>query len=431
MVVDVLRVVRGVPCPWAVVDALVPPLVLECPVQEARGADGGHPTRPGKEATECQGGAKVEVLAHATMNVRADPQDVPEVTRVGEAAGREVPLHPLPHGHPEAGRGEGGERVTSGEGEGEVLFCLSLCRWNFFALHHPPSLPLHPPFLISSPSTPPPPSHRAAVRMRDDPGTRSRRGEGHGAGGMLSRTAGTAPARREVLVLQSSNDEYAPLLHATRSRNAAYARRHNYTYYHTTSPVHTLDPHGHMSKVLLLNQHLDGPYRHILYLDADAVVVDPSRRVEDEVPWRGGVGLHFCQGGRPTFRWNVNAGVLLIDTRNAGARGVVRQWRHQCLFVLHVAHVMGWHGWISDQTQLHIVLAMTPTSVYTSHRWPHQCTFNYNGSFVSHSLRSCTDNRSHRLTTLRTGGVGLECSPYGRVGHARHAKWVTRLFFLE
>ena len=75
--------------------------------------------------------------------------------------------------------------------------------------------------------------------------------------------------------------EFAPFL----ARNRAYAASHNYSYILDGAPHHEAAPDlpPHWGKVAALSALLDAREKHdyVLWLDADCLVADGGRRVED------------------------------------------------------------------------------------------------------------------------------------------------------
>src|SRR5450432_1291489 len=81
-----------------------------------------------------------------------------------------------------------------------------------------------------------------------------------------------------------------PLRRVTEPNRIAYCERHGYAYHAEYASMDPLRPPS-WTKVLLLLRHL-GKYEWVLWLDADAVIVRPERKLEEiadpqaEVVWR-------------------------------------------------------------------------------------------------------------------------------------------------
>lgn len=211
----------------------------------------------------------------------------------------------------------------------------------------------------------------------------------------------TKHRRGRVLILQTADSvRYRHLVNATRAINERYARRHGYAYrVHRGAIVHE-DIHAHLNKVMLLTRYAtSGLHDIILYLDADAFVRDESRSVP---PLVGGYGLRFCQG-KTRHGWDANAGVILVNATDPTAMSVLCSWRRAALHAFFACYAaLRGRFWFSDQAILHAVLFFTNTgrSIKVD-RWPEECVFNYNGSFVQHNLRSCFHGLSDREETKR------------------------------
>jgi hypothetical protein len=86
----------------------------------------------------------------------------------------------------------------------------------------------------------------------------------------------------------------------------------------------------------------------VLYLDADAVIVDPSRKVEKLLPLLGSCDLLAARDSS----WNVNTGVMLA---RQAARELLRSWD-----ALPLAYPELGHTWPLDELAFNRHIVNTP-----------------------------------------------------------------------
>lgn len=209
------------------------------------------------------------------------------------------------------------------------------------------------------------------------------------------------------------------MLKVSSAINERYAGRHNYTYRKHVTPFVKGDVHAHLSKVVALSEAaMSGAYDYILYMDADAVIRNMSTSVQDLAKrWLGSdEGILACQG-KSWLSWDVNAGVIIVDARKSSALRVLCRWRYRAVFWFGVRRriLRALYGreysvaWFDDQMHLHRTLLRESDAVVNL-RWPDECTFNYNGSFITHRLRSCSHNETVRIQQIRDRVAG-DCAP--------------------
>lgn len=134
-----------------------------------------------------------------------------------------------------------------------------------------------------------------------------------------------------VLVLQTADPhKYVSLLRASSAVNHQYALKHGYSYQSFVGLYRGQYAwHAAFNRIYLLQDILkEGLYDYVLYLDADAIVVDLSQKVEDLIEddrlfYMASGGI---EGKKP---WHVNDGVFLFSCRHPMAKQVVDAWADQ------------------------------------------------------------------------------------------------------
>ena len=134
-----------------------------------------------------------------------------------------------------------------------------------------------------------------------------------------------------VLVLQTADpDNYVSLLRPGGAVNYQYALKHGYSYQSFVGLYRGQHAwHAAFNRIYLLQDIIKaGLYDYVLYLDADAIVVDLSQKVEDLVEddrlfYMASGGI---EGKKP---WHVNDGVFLFWFRHPMAKQVVDAWADQ------------------------------------------------------------------------------------------------------
>jgi hypothetical protein len=142
---------------------------------------------------------------------------------------------------------------------------------------------------------------------------------------------GQAQHPPRVLVLQTADpDNYVSLLRAGGAVNYQYALKHGYSYQSFVGLYRGQHAwHAAFNRIYLLQDILkEGLYDYVLYLDADAIVVDLSQKVEDLI--EDGRLFYMASGGIEGKKpWHVNDGVFLFSCRHPMAQQVVDAWAEQ------------------------------------------------------------------------------------------------------
>ena len=108
------------------------------------------------------------------------------------------------------------------------------------------------------------------------------------------------------------NDDYHPAIELVRERHQAYADKWKFDYLVVFGEVR-LDwevSHGGWAKLELVRQMLARGYRYVVWVDADAMIVDMNTDLRDGCPEGLGMVRHF---GKGTPAPHLNVGVMLMQ----------------------------------------------------------------------------------------------------------------------
>lgn len=133
----------------------------------------------------------------------------------------------------------------------------------------------------------------------------------------------------DVQILQTADfEQYAAMLALGRTFNEAYALRHGFRYHSHIGIKRGYFPwHATFNKIFLIHEWLMTGFRGwILYLDADAYVYDRDFDLISYLNDNSDKALIAAPGGISRHRWDINAGVLLINLNNETARHIVEDW---------------------------------------------------------------------------------------------------------
>ncbi len=201
---------------------------------------------------------------------------------------------------------------------------------------------------------------------------------------------------------------YKPMLDATEAVNRAYASKHGYGYWRWDGVKRGTELwHSTFNRIYLIGEKIQSnpQCEWIFYIDADAVVFDFERKLEEFLD--PAYLLIACAGRtRPNNHWDLNAGVLFFNARHARAREVLRAWAggHEAVhpdfssanndaFVELVTPV-------DDQTVLQRFLFKNPglAKIYQGNDIS---AFNYDGPFIRQQLRAKNVPFEKRVAALR------------------------------
>lgn len=210
-------------------------------------------------------------------------------------------------------------------------------------------------------------------------------------------------AEQRVIVLQSADRTYAPFLEVTGCANCRYAERMNHAYAQFIGNVGPRPMTANFNRYYLLREVAKHTYHQwALWMDADAIVVDPAVPLESIIDGDRDKLIIACAG----HRWgdhDVNNGVFFFNLRHPetsrflryliGAARHVR--RDNARFHSDQQH---FQAWLWRRRRADGSIACVKRYAGSSSR-----TFNYNGTFIQHALRrtGTFEQRLQRLQSLQ------------------------------
>lgn len=225
----------------------------------------------------------------------------------------------------------------------------------------------------------------------------------------------------KVLILQSCDgDLFKPMLDLVEIPNRLYCEKMGYDYKRWDGiklPTTTIHPSfGACNRIYLLQDELEsGVYDWALWMDADAVVVDNSKTVDDFIDCSNAIVA--CRGADDSDNnWNdFNNGVCFFNLRHPRMPEVLRLWREGVedkLRHIEKANLFSETCWeigkgddakISDQGHLHgAVRKIGDFHLCNIYKGKQAAAFNYDGPFIQQIIRSSnTPTMEDRLNALR------------------------------
>lgn len=214
-----------------------------------------------------------------------------------------------------------------------------------------------------------------------------------------------------VLILQSCDEPYKPMLLATTAANQAYARAHGYGYRGTVDNFSARSRTGNFNRYYLLRDELDqARYDWALWLDADAIVLDHRVTLESIIDRTPDRLIIACRGGEHGD-YDINNGVFLLNLGHPRAREVV-----DCC-IRYVENLPTDDVWFhDDQWLVHEWLKASEGQgeppLVQCYKGGDYNLFNYDGAFIRHVLREFGGfeervSELHRLRSeIRVDGGG-------------------------
>jgi hypothetical protein len=202
---------------------------------------------------------------------------------------------------------------------------------------------------------------------------------------------------------------YKPLLDAAEPVNRAYASQHGYGYLRWDGIKHGSEPwQATFNRIYLIRELIrsDPQCEWVFYIDADAVVFDFERRLEEFLD--PAYLLIACAGGRrPDNYWDLNAGVFFYNSRHVRAMAVLDIWagayessKPNVLFKSSDSFVNSSEYAVSDQELLQDLLRVNP-GLAKIYQGSERAAFNYGGTFIRQLLRQGNVSFEQRLAQLR------------------------------
>jgi hypothetical protein len=204
---------------------------------------------------------------------------------------------------------------------------------------------------------------------------------------------------------------YGPMIDTTEKLHKRYAAKHGYDYERFDGVVRGFKPwHATFNRIYLLQKTIErGGYDWVLYMDADSVIIDMNRSLDEFLDDR--YAIVSCRGSSddPNVTWNLNIGVSFFNLRHEHTPVIISMWRQlyesvsddvlkgeqEGVFDDLCAHV-------NDQDMLCLILFKQFRDAAKVYRGEEHNAFNYEGPFIRQILRNGRKNTvAERVTELR------------------------------
>lgn len=225
----------------------------------------------------------------------------------------------------------------------------------------------------------------------------------------------------KILVLQSCDGElFKPMLDLVETPNKNYCEKMGYDYKRWDGiklPASTLHPSfAACNRIYLIIDELKaGIYDWVLWMDADSIVVDHSKQVDEFIKYPNAIVA--CRGASDSEdNWyDFNNGVCFFNMRHPTMPTLLQYWRagvEDKLQRIEKAKLFsetcweigkGDHAKISDQGHLHgAVRKLRDFQLCKIYKGKEANEFNYNGPFIQQVIRSpLTPTMEDRINALR------------------------------
>lgn len=211
---------------------------------------------------------------------------------------------------------------------------------------------------------------------------------------------------KNVLILTTCDGErYKPMIDTTEELHRKYAAKHGYEYARVDGVIRGFKPwHATFNRIYLLQSLLSKPtqkqYDWVLYMDADAVIVDLEKPLDEFLD--DNYAIVACRGSvdDPLNTWNINIGVCFFNLNHPQITQIVGLWRglyekvpdtvlqgeQEGIFDDLCAHV-------NDQDMLCLILYQEQyRGAAKVYRGDEHNKFNYSGNFIKQVLRDGKKN---------------------------------------
>lgn len=205
--------------------------------------------------------------------------------------------------------------------------------------------------------------------------------------------------RPSTIVLQSCDENYAPLLDASGPVNSTYAARHGYAY-RSFVGFKSATAGANFNRYHLIREELDaGQHDWAFWMDADAIVINLDFLLESLIERTPDKMIIACSGTE-RGEFDINNGVFLLNLRHPLARELVED-------VIRVGDSLGRapNGFYSDQAIMQRWLrgyadAAGHISFLQCYAGRDRSLFNYDGQFIRHVFRT-RGSTEQRIVKLR------------------------------
>jgi hypothetical protein len=205
-----------------------------------------------------------------------------------------------------------------------------------------------------------------------------------------------------IIIMQSSDDQYAPMLDAISGVNADYAQSHGYVYRAIIGNLSPIPMTGNFNRYYLLREEIvAAKYDWGVWIDADAIVMDHRVRLESIIDRSPETLIIGCRGGSMGDH-DINNGVFLLNLQHPLALELV----NAC--IQHVESLDPANSqfcddqWIMHRWLLERINRPRHLSIVQCYKDKEYNLFNYDGAFITHVLRDVGtfDDRVSELRRL-------------------------------
>jgi len=210
----------------------------------------------------------------------------------------------------------------------------------------------------------------------------------------------------KIKIIQTSDNEsgYKTLMDKNRVVNEIYCKKMGYEYMAYQGIKRGYHPwQATFNRIYLMEDELNKKEADwVFYIDADVVVADLDRRLEDII-YEGNnstMSFIFCKGCENVL-YDINAGVFFMNVSGAFSKSVITMWRElfESICTTRILYLAK-HPWsihsnsllIQDQSLLEFVFRIYDTfgvlqGFLKTYMGADANKFNYDGNFVRQSIR--------------------------------------------
>lgn len=216
--------------------------------------------------------------------------------------------------------------------------------------------------------------------------------------------------KNTVIVQTSDGHRYKPMIDATQELHKRYASRHGYDYFRFDGVKRGLKPwHAAFNRVYIIEELIkEGKYDWVLYMDADAVIIDLSKSLSEFLDDR--YSIVACRGSSddPTVTWNVNNGIIFFNLRHPSTLPIIMLWK--AMYENHSLEQLAAEAegvfndsskHINDQDMLCMILYHKFRNAAKVYRGEEHNKFNYLGPFIQQILRRPGWNTEDRIEDIK------------------------------
>lgn len=204
----------------------------------------------------------------------------------------------------------------------------------------------------------------------------------------------------------AAGDAYVEMLGISSEANRRYCERHGIELETFVGIKRGYFPwQATFNRIVYLHDQLEAGYRGwIFYVDADAFVYNHAFDVRDLIGRQQG-DFYFAPGGLTGERWDVNAGVFLINLGSDAGRTLVEAWYNHFMTTPEEAmrDAPDWGMVADDQERLHDILRHRTELSQRLAMVPRKFFNDEHGTFIRQVLRSNAGTMEERIEKLKAG----------------------------